>query len=252
MQWLYVLGLVYSIVLAFVYGVAQINPEFMLVFSNVLFPATAGITVIASFWILKRYVGHNPKPMFSMAWVCFSTGLSLWFLGELTWAIYILVLQADPFPSFADVLYIGGYVPLFLTLFLILKLFQSVFTKKTLMLELGVTVGFFSFVVSYLLVLPIIQSSEDILSTALSAAYPILDIGLFAEALGILLIFIKGSIGKAWFFLTLGIILNIVADLFFTYGELQGFYYEGHPFELFWLWGYIAFLSGIYIHRREL
>jgi len=50
----------------------------------------------------------------------------------------------------------------------------------------------------------------------------------------------------------LTVILNIVADLLFTYADLQGFYYEGHPLELFWLWGYVAAILGLYIHRREL
>jgi len=90
------------------------------------------------------------------------------------------------------------------------------------------------------------------LTIILSTAYPILDIGLFAVAFSILLIFFKGTIGKAWLFLTGGIILNIAADLLFNYAELQGFYYEGHPLELFWLWGYVAFLVGFYIHKREL
>jgi len=251
MQWPYALSLGYSIVLAFIYIVGQLNPEFMLVFSNILFPATAGFAVMMSFWILKKYVGHNPEPMFSMSWVCFSSGLFLWFLGELTWAIYVLFLQMNPFPSFADVLYLGGYLPLFLALFLILELFQSVFSQKMLMLQVGVTVAL-SVIVSYLLVMPTINSGEDLFTTALSAAYPILDIGLFTVAFASLLIFIKGSIGKAWFLFTLGIILNIVADLSFTYAELQGFYYEGHPFELLWLWGYIAFLLGFHIHKREL
>jgi len=251
MKWQYVLGLVYSIVLALIYGFGQSSLEFMLVFSNILFPTTAGLAVLMSFWILKKYAGHNPKPMFSMAWVCFSSGLFLWFLGELAWAIYILYLQANPFPSFADALYLGGYFPLFLAFFLILWLFQSAFSKKTLILQLCVTIAL-SATVSFLLVVPIVNSVEDLFTTTLSAIYPVLDIGLFAVAFATLLIFLKGSIGKAWFLFTCGVTLNVVADLSFAYAELQGFYYEGHPFELFWLWGYVAFLLGFYVHRREL
>jgi len=251
MQRLYVLGLVYSIALAFTYGFGQLSPEFMLIFSNILFPATACIAVLASLWTLRRYAGHNPKPMFSTAWIGFSVGLFLWFLGELTWTIYVLALQIDPFPSFADALYLGGYVFLFLALISVFKSFQSAFSNKMLISMLAVTT-MLSTGVSYMLLIPALTSTEDLLTITLSAAYPILDIGLFAAAFAILLIFIEGSIGKAWFLLTSGIILNIAADLLFNYGELQGFYYEGHPMELFWLWGYVAFLLGFYIHKREL
>ena len=251
MQWPYVLGLGYSIVLAFIYGVGQLSLEFMFVFTNILFPVTAGAVVLVSFWVMKKYVGHNPKPMFSMAWVFFSAGLALWFLAELTWTIYVLFFNSVPFPSFADYLYFGGYALMFSACFMILILFQTAFSRKKFMLDFGVTVGL-SATVSGLLVVPIINSSEDILTTTLAAAYPILDIGLFAVAFSILLVFREGAIGKAWMFITLTVILNIVADLLFTYVELQGFYYEGHPLELFWLWGYVAAMLGLYIHRREL
>jgi len=251
MQWHYVLGLAYSIVLASIYGLGQLSPEFMLVFSNILFPATAGIAVLGSVWTLLKYTGHNPKPMFSTAWMGFSVGFFFWFLGELTWTIYVLLLQIDPFPSFADVAYLSGYVFLFVALFSVFRLFQSSFSKRMLLTMLGVT-GALSAVVSYVLLVPVFASSEDQLTIILSTAYPILDIGLFAAAFSILLIFFKGTIGKAWLFLTSGIILNIAADLLFNYAELQGFYYEGHPLELFWLWGYVAFLVGFYIHKREL
>ena len=251
MQWPYVLGLGYSIVLAFVYLIGQLSSEFILVFSNIIFVATGGFAVLVSFWIMTRYAKHNPKPMFSMAWVSFSSGLFMWFIGEVFWAIYVLFLQVDPFPSFADVLYLGGYFPMFLMGFLVLKLFGPAFSKKMLTLQLGISIAV-SAVVSYALVVPIAQSSEDVATTALAAAYPILDIGLFALTLTLLLVFFKGSIGKAWFLITLGFILNIIADLAFTYAELQGFFYEGHPLELFWLWGYVAFMLGMYIHRREL
>lgn len=42
-----------------------------------------------------------------------------------------------------------------------------------------------------------------------------------------------------------------VADLFLGYAELEGFYYEENPFELFWLWGYVAFIVGFQIHKME-
>jgi len=251
MQWSYVLSLVYSIMLAFTYVVGQLSPEFMLVFSNILFPATALVCVMASFWTLRRYAAHNPKPPFSMAWVGFSTWLFMWFLGELTWAIYVVVLQINPFPSLADIFYLSGYVFLGFAFLLIFKLFSYVFTEKMFAFLAAVSVAL-SVTVGYSLLIPILTSEADRYTIMFSAAYPVLDIGLFVLVFSNFIIFVKGAVGKAWFFLTLGVALQIVADLLFNYAELQGFYYEGHPFELFWLWGYVAFLLGFYIHRREL
>jgi len=250
MQRPYVLGLVYSIVLAFIYAVGQLNPEFMLVFSNILFPATAFVCMTASFWTLKRYAAHNPKPMFSAAWIGFSAWLVMWFLGESTWAVYVVLLHSDPFPSLADIFYLGGYVFLGLAFFLIFKLFSYVFSEKMLAFLAAVSVAL-SVAVGYLLLIPILTSEADLYTIMFSAAYPILDIALFVLVFSNLIIFLEGAVGKAWFFLTLGVALQIVADLLFNYTELQGFYYEGHPLELFWLWGYVTFFLGLYIHKRE-
>jgi len=250
MKWLYVLSLVYSLMLAIVYGVGQLNLDFIMVFSNVLFPATAAAASAASFLTLKRYASHNPRPPFSAAWISFSSGIILWFLGELTWAIYVLYLMLEPFPSIADVFYLGGYVFLFLALFLILRLFKPSFSSKIFGTMTGVTVVL-AIAVSYLLLIPVSTSGEDAFTTALAVSYPVLDVGLFALAFSLLLIFLEGALSRAWFFITMGIILNIAADLLFSYAELQVFYYEGHPFELLWLWGYVAILLGFYVHRRE-
>jgi len=251
MQRSYVLGLVYSITLAFIYIVCQFNRQFMLAFSNVTILATAGAAVMGSFWILDKYANHNPKPMFAMAWVGLASGISLSFLGTLAWTLNVPVLQINPYFSLDDILYLSGYFPLFLAAFLILKLFKSVFSKKILLLQFGVSVGL-SAVVSYMLILPMFYSGKDPLTTTLSAAFPIFDLGVFTATFAIFLIFFEGAIGKAWFFLTVGILLKIAADLLFTYAWMENFYYRGHPLELFWLWGYVTFLLGLYIHKREL
>jgi len=237
--------------LAIVYGVGQLNLSFMNSFSNVLFPATSAMASAASFLTIQKYSRHNPRPPFSAAWISLSSGIILWFLGELTWAIYVLFLSMEPFPSVADGFYLSGYIFLFLALSLILKLFKTSFSPKISGTAMGVTMVL-TIAVSSLLLIPIFTSGEGLFTTALAVSYPILDIGVFALAFSTLLIFFEGALSKAWFFLTSGIILNIVADLLFSYTDLQGSYYEGSPFELLWLWGYVAFLLGFYIHWREL
>jgi len=254
MQWPYVLTLAYSIVLAFIYAVGQQSLEFMLVFTNILFPVAAGVTAFFSFLTLKKY-GWFKKAEFSRIWLGFSLGVFLWFLGELTWAVYVLVLDVNPYPSLADGFYLVGYLSWFLALTLFFKMFQEGFEKPTLV-KTALTTSILTLVAANLLLFSAAASSNNIaaselVNVALDVVYPNLDIALFFFAFAILLLFLRGKVGKAWFFLTLGIILNVIADLLFSYAELQGFYYEGHPFELFWLWGYAAFLLGFYIHKKE-
>jgi hypothetical protein len=177
-------------------------------------------------------------------------GISLWFIAEITAAIYTVYLNIKAFPSLADIFYLGGYIWLFIAFSMLFNMFQSVFSKKMFKVMAFPTVTT-ALVVSQVLLIPAIASSTNLVTLAFSFAYPILDLILFAFSFSILLIFIKGGIGKAWFFLTLSILLATVADLLFSYLQLQGLFYKGHPIELLWLWSYITFLVGLHIHRKE-
>jgi hypothetical protein len=174
----------------------------------------------------------------------------MWFIAEITVAIQAQYLNIEAFPSLADILYLGGYFWLFLALSKLFNMFQAVFSKE-MFKAMAISTVVTALVVSQVLFIPIIASHADIITLIVSAAYPSLDLLLFAFSFSILLIFLQGGIGKAWFFLTLSVLLATVADLLFSYVQLQGLFYIGHPVELLWLWGYIAFLVGLHIHRRE-
>jgi hypothetical protein len=179
-----------------------------------------------------------------------SVGISMWFLAELTVGIQTFYLKIESFPSLADIFYLGGYVWLFIALSRLFNMFQQVFSAK-MFKAMAIPTVVTASVVSQALVVPIIASSADLVTLVVSAAYPGLDLVLFAFSFSILLIFLKGGIGKAWFFLTLSILLATIADLLFGYLTLEGIYHKGHPVELLWLWSYITFTVGLYIHRKE-
>jgi len=83
-------------------------------------------------------------------------------------------------------------------------------------------------------------------------AYPALDISLLMLALMGLLVFLKGRIGKAWLLITGAIVMNVIADMLWSYTTLQETYYDGHPLELLFHWGYILFALAFYTHMKEL
>src|SRR5207244_13013065 len=50
------------------------------------------------------------KPQRRIPWLLFGAGLVLWTLGDAYWDAYSWVLRTEaPFPSIADVAYVGGY-----------------------------------------------------------------------------------------------------------------------------------------------
>lgn len=249
MNWLYAVSIVYSIALVFLYAIGQQNLGVLTIISSVVLLLTAGFTVFSCLLTLRRY-GWKSRSTYPTILLFVSVGISMWFLAELTMVIQTVYFNIESFPSLADFFYLGGYVWLFLALSRLFNMFQPVFSARMFRVMAFPTVVTAS-VVSQVLVIPIIASSASFITLVVSAAYPGLDLVLFAFSFSILLIFLKGGIGKAWFFLTLSILLATVADLLFSYLELGGFFYRGHPVELLWLWSYITFIVGLRIHREE-
>ncbi|MFQ6086545.1 MAG: hypothetical protein ACE5OV_00835 [Candidatus Bathyarchaeia archaeon] len=174
----------------------------------------------------------------------------MWFFAEITVAIQTQYLNIEAFPSLADIFYLGGYLWLLIALSRLFNMFRAVFSRD-MFKAMAIPTTLTALVVSQVLFIPIIALHADPVTLTVSVAYPSLDLLLFAFSFSMLLIFLKGGIGRAWFFLTLSILLATVADLLFSYLQLQGLFYVGHPVELLWLWSYVAFLVGLHVHRRE-
>jgi len=227
----------------------------MLVLSNIFAPLTAGTAVAASFLALRRY-WDTLSSRLSRIWLCFTLGMILWFLGELGWTIYVLVLGIEiPYPSIADIFWLSGYIPLFIALDLYIRLFRPALFRRMYFVGAAL-VSILSVTLFIVLAPPILEAEEDVVTKIVSIAYPVLDLMLLSEAILGLLIFtmtkLKGRIGVAWLFINAGILMNVIADILFSYTTLQGTYYDGHPLELFFHWGYILFALGFYTHMKEL
>jgi len=248
-------GITVAAAVAIVYAFQGYYLDFMVVLSNVFAPLMAGTAVAASFFALKRY-WDTLSSRLSRIWLGFTFGMILWFLGELGWAIYVLVLGIEiPYPSIADIFWLSGYIPLSIALHLYTRLFRRVIVKRMYFVGAAL-VSILSLALLIVLAPPILMAEEDFVTTIVGVAYPVLDLILFSEAILGLFIFtmtkLKGRIGVAWLFINGGILMNVVADMLFSYTTLQGAYYEGHPLELFFHWGYILFALAFYTHMKEL
>jgi len=248
---MYKVGLVLAVGLTLIYAFQGFYPEFMSSFSNAFPPFIAGAAVISSGFAFRKYI-HNLRERFSLVWLCFISGMTLWFLGETGWAIYTLLLGVEiPYPSIADVFWLSGYVPFFLALYLYVKTFGSVLSRRTLGISLT-TVFVSSVSVSATLITPILGAEEDSITMLVDFAYPLLDLALFSVAVLGLAIFLKGKLGKSWLLINVGILSNVIADILFSYTTAQETYYSGHPLELLYHLGYLLFLLAFYVHAKEL
>ena len=247
---LYKITLATAVALTLVYAFQGFYPEFISPLSNAVFPVVASAAVFSSAFALRKY---GPKPTkFLMIWMCFTVGMTLWFLGELSWAVYTFFLSVEvPYPSIADIFWLGGYIPLLIALFVYSRLFASVLAnrKKALIAALIIILGV---LVSAALIVPIMGVEEDVATFIIDLAYPLLDIALLSMALVGLAIFQKGGLGKSWLWIILGIMLNVAGDMVFSYTTAQGTYYNGHLSELLFIYGYLFFMVAFYVHTKEL
>jgi len=253
----YLLCLITAIGLTVVYAFQSFYPDFMYTFSNVVPLTIAGLAVLSSFFALRKY-WDNIRSQLSKIWLCFTLGMCLWFLGELGWAIYTMVLNIEvPYPSIADIFWLIGYVPMFIALLLYIRIIQPAISAR-MFLASGTIVACVSVAAFPPLMLPVLAdtSQQDIVTLGISLAYPGLDLALFLEAILGLLVFtvtrLKGRVGMAWHFMNAAILSNVVADMAFSYTTMEGTYYNGHPLELLFHVGYLLFALAFYVHSREL
>lgn len=249
----YLAGLVLGLALAIFYLFQESYVDLMSLFSNAFPPFIAGVAVISAAFALKKYWG-NPSEKFSKIWVGFTLGMVFWFLGEVGWAIYTLVLGVEiPYPSLADVAWLMGYVPMIIAFHLYLRVFRFAISKTMYLVEV-IAVAISSFALYTYLVFPILAGAAEAEMTTLifDLAYPTLDIVLFGLAMLGLFVFAKGKIAPAWLLINSAILTDVVADLLFSYTTLNGTYYNGHWLELLFHWGYILYALAFYAHRKEL
>ena len=160
-------------------------------------------------------------------WFLFALGPAFWVVAEITWAIYYFFLNVPvPYPSIADIFYIGAYLPLSIGLFMYFRAFSGALTRRRLAASLG-TIAVAAVLIFTFVIPTELKMANPPIVTVTDLTYPALDLVLFSLAVLSLAIFLGGSIGKWWIMVVGAIILDIVADEYFLYLEAKGTYYNG-------------------------
>ena len=100
---------------------------------NLLYVPIAGTFVVIAIWVSSRFgLGGT----YGKAWLFFVIFAVLWFVAEMIWAFYDLVLETDPYPSIADAFWLAGYPFIFIFMVLYLKPFRKSISKKIITISL--------------------------------------------------------------------------------------------------------------------
>ncbi|HXW03361.1 MAG TPA: two-component sensor histidine kinase, partial [Nitrosarchaeum sp.] len=99
-----------------------------------------GILILFSFLLTIKLYKQNHFQ--SKAFVLFTIGVSFWFTADQIWVIYENIYDVDPFPSIADIFYIGAY-PFFVGFLLLsLKPIKKLITKKIWLFAFFLSISF--------------------------------------------------------------------------------------------------------------
>jgi len=214
----------------------------LLLFANyglILFGALAGLVGLVSYLQL----GRSKMGLFSLG---FAVGLLLWMPGLAVYTYTYLIAGVDlPYLSLADVFYLLSYPPILLGCIGLLREFRSSLERVDWLTTAIVGVLFYLLVALYAVV-PSVQALEDPLEILVTALYPSLDVLILALLLPVLLAFRKGIFRAPFALLALGAALVALGDLAFTYVNLVIGYYDGHPIDLLWFTGFIAYGYGFW------
>jgi hypothetical protein len=172
-------------------------------------------------------------------------------LAEGSWAFYYFVLKIEvPYPSLADLFYVGGYVPIIAGLLGYQDIFHVVPSRKRLGIAAAIIVMAVGLAMAFVLpvefsrTLPITQFLTDMI-------YPALDLVLLSLTVLSLAVFTGGRIAKWWLAFGIGAGLYVIGDELFLFQVANATYYNGSVDDLIFILGYLTFALAFYLHRKE-
>ncbi len=198
-----------------------------------------GVGVVAGATCLARGLRRDE----GAAWIWIAAGVFAWTAGDAYYTIALQSMATPPFPSFADVGYLGFYLPVFVGLGLLVR--SSVLDFSGVVWIDGLIGGFTVCSLATGLVLGAVwrTSTGSFASVATNLAYPTGDallLSLIFCALGL-----SGwKVNRIWLLLGGGLILFAGADSLYLFEVAHGTYRYGTWLDLGWPAGFVLIAAG--------
>jgi hypothetical protein len=201
---------------------------------------------IVALFVAKRYWG---SPVFGKTYFVLAIGFILLFVGDsIVYNYYLYVLDEDPYPSLADVFFIGFY---FFTGYHLVKNIK--YFKKDLswaakinvvIIAAVMIVGFAAFTIETLYDDPVVYY--------MSMAYVVGSAAILALAILGLTVFRHSVLGVAWGMLVVGIFLYSIADIWYYYLEEIGEFSITNPVNTLWILSNAFMIYALYKHQKTI
>ena len=162
---------------------------------------------------VRRY-----RPRAAAAWLLIAGGMLAWAMGDAVWVAYTLA-DEDPFPSAADVFYLGGYPLVVAGLFVGIR-WRTPRTDVRVLIDAAI-VTVTAATIGWVYVVETWNAESSRFDALVASAYPIADVLLCAIA-------VRLALGGSWRdvralqLLLLAVAMTFSGDLLFALGELRG------------------------------
>lgn len=175
-----------------------------------------------------------------LAWVLIGAGQASDLLANLIWAYLENYLGVQPYPSVADIFYLGFYVLTLLGILLFPWRNSSRAASLAMWLDvLTVVIGGGMLLWYFVLRSAALEAGSDSLSTFVGVAYPI---GSLALIFGAAILSVKrpSRAGlNSLIFIGAGAVVRFIGDIIYAFQIFDGSYQSGNWSDLFW---FVAFL----------
>ena len=194
-----------------------------------------GLAAAVALWIRAPAAG----PGRATAWRLLACGIGLFTIGDTTWNVFDLALkESAPFPSAADAAYLFGYVALAGGIAAFALRERSTEVARAFADGLIVALGVLVVIWQPLIAPYWLDESLPLLSRAVSAAYPVMDLLLVTAFIALLFAGIRQSVS---YWLLLGAVaLNFFGDVVYSAQTLQGTYVSGTWLDATWMTSYVC------------
>jgi len=207
-------------------------------------------------WMRRRgasQTDNQPSAMTGQRWapVLLGMGILCYVLGQMGFTYYDLVLhQAPPFPSLADIGYLIEY-PFFLLGILLLPARPIPVASRARIVLDGLMIMTAAVTFSWYFILgPIMQQgTETTLAKAVAAAYPLADIVLISCLIILALRPGERDLRRATYVLALALGFYVVMDSIYGYLTLNDLYVTGTIFDVGWPVAYMLIGLGAFAVR---
>jgi diguanylate cyclase (GGDEF)-like protein len=191
---------------------------------------------------------HRPsKPIM---WYLFAAGFGLWSVGDMAFGFTKYVLEQEPFPSFADGIYLLGYPFLTTCLFILIRGRTSRRDRAGLLDASIITTGLALLTWAFIMRPTVANAELTVLEQLVVLAYPAGDVLLIAMVAR--LITTPGARTTSYRLVITGLVAVLAADILYAYVTTTGVY-EGGLMDAGWLISYVLFgASALHPSMRSL